>query len=89
MHGVTRHGIESSEGFIHEEHICVLSKGAGEGNPLAHPSAQFVRTLVREVAEMHQVEQFTHPLLPGGARHLAQLQRERNVGRHGEPREQR
>ena len=58
---VARDGVERAERLVHEEDIRVLREGAGERDPLAHAAGELVGPLLREAAEVHEVEQLERP----------------------------
>ena len=49
MQEVAGHGVERTEGLVHEQHVGVLGEGPGQGHPLAHAARQLVGTLGAEV----------------------------------------
>ena len=86
---VARHRVERPERFVHQQHLRVLRERAGQRAALAHAARELVRALLREVGEVHHLEQLLAAVAPALARRAAELQRELDVAAHREPREQR
>src|SRR5437899_8362820 len=59
---VPRHRVERSEGLVHEQDLRLLGEGAGQGDPLAHPSRQLVGALAGEACQVDEVEEGRHGL---------------------------
>ena len=86
---VAGHGVERAERLVHEEHVGILGEGAGHRYALAHAAGELVWALVGEPAEVHTLEQIERLRPAITARHTPQPQRQLDVARDGEPREQR
>src|SRR4051812_45361664 len=81
--------VERGERLVHEQHRAVLGQRTGEGDALAHAAGELVHPLAALAAEVDHLEQ---PLGLGAALGLADAagaQRQLDVGRGGQPRQQR
>ena len=86
---VTGHRVERAERLVHQQDLRVLRERPRQRGALPHAARELVRTLLREVREVHHLEQLLAAFAPPLARRAGQLQRELDVAAHGQPREQR
>src|SRR5918994_6795014 len=86
---VARHGVEGTEGLVHQQDVGALGERASELHPLAHPAGELVGELALDALEVDDLQQLRHPGAPLRLRHALQLEREVDVSLRGEPREQR
>ena len=81
--------IQPGQRFVHEQDFRFGDDGAGEGNPLFHPAAEFVRIGPGKIRQPNQFKgrvNLSSPFLPVGI--LAQFQRKLNILPRVPPRQQ-
>ena len=90
MQQVAGHGVERAERLVHQQDVGVLGEGPGERDPLAHAARQLVRALACRSRRGAPCRAAPRPASARSAcGDAAQLERQLDVARDGEPREQR
>ena len=85
---VPRNFIQRAEGLIHQQQLWPGDQAAGDGDAHLHAAGEFARQDVGELAEPHQLKDFTHPGIALRPRHAGQIQRQPDVIAHAAPRHQ-
>ena len=57
-------GIQSAEGFVHQQDVGVHRQGAGQAHPLLHPAGELPGIGLLPAGQPHQGQHFPHPRLP-------------------------
>ena len=86
---IARHRVERSERLVHQQDVDVLRERTRERDPLPHPTGKLVRSLGRELAEVHDLEQVVAARTAFLASDTIEPERQLDVASGGEPREQR
>jgi hypothetical protein len=86
-HTEARQRVEGPERLVHVEQVGLGHEGAGDLDPLEHPSRQFMRVAFLEPGQTHQVHMMCDDLVPLRVR--CPVQRELQIPSHGHPREHR
>ena len=84
--------VERAERLVHQQHLGLHGKRAGDADSLLHAARHFVRPLVLGLGHLHQFEIVHHPVMALGlalraAEHL--VHRDGDVAVDGQPRQQR
>ena len=79
-------GIQGREGLVHQQHLRIDRKRAGETDTLLHPAGQFVGIGLGEVAQSDRTEQRHRPVAPLLAADATQREGKLDVAYHGAPR---
>src|ERR1700716_3738791 len=88
MQAIAGDRVERSEGFVHEQNVCVLGERSRKRHALLHATGELVRQPLLEAVQMDPTQQVACDGSAFGSLDAAELERKLDVARCGEPRQQ-